>query len=949
MIRTTLLVASLLMVSGLAQAAVPMQIPLQGTLRDNAGAPVSEGTFEMTFTLYRDAEGTDSAWTTTREVTVQGGLFRAMLGEDTPVDPQLFTAEGSLWLGVAVEAEPELPLRPLASTPYALAAGEAAGLSCSGCVAPEALSEGALETIRTEAVAAGAAAGFAANAGELAYDDAAAALGATTVQTAIEQLKGLIDDSASTGGSGALNEGAGTISRISNQWGLPSYGTAVEYVHLMNPNPPKVLLHLYGGENTGFASSNNLIVSNSYTPNTYSGGANGQAGEDTLTVLNAGAFNQGDHILIHQTIGTNHGQWELNAVQAINSNSLKLAKALTHTYVSDTSGSTNNMQRAQVVIAASYNTFEVVNGGNVYPSSQLPSGSSDDYYGGIVYIRARQMTVKNGGTIHADHYGHPQNGWCSWNCQSPQGDSECGVNTSNTQTNNCSGGGGGASNSSSCSCSNGGGGGGNRTAGGNGVNTGCYSPGQGGNAKGAEGDGKLHFGGAGASGGYPHGGGASGGLVVIGADTFIVESGGRISANGQNGNGGSHGGVGGGAGGTVAIFANNIDTPDDTNSVAASGGSGGSSCGGNGGQGGEGWVLEQPPITGIVNQSYATGVEIWVDGQEITPTVGDPNGKGLPHWNAQDETWGGTGTEAWSSGPLDLTNAADWTLGEHTIEFKETGGAGGDLKAYLYMIQTFTESSPPVNDTCTTPVAIDLSEGPVVLSGTTEDVMGKTKATDANSAECGGAGGADVTYSITLTERSLINVATVSPFPMRMYLREGDCTEGEVVYCADGDFSTTPFEPGTYFLIVDSDEAQAKGDFTLAVSLTSATLPLNDTCDTAIDLIFSGVGIATHTSSTLYSLDQYSAFCGGEGGPDVVYSFEAGTGQGVEVTVASEDFEPVLHVYKGACATPDNLLTCSTAGSISIPAGLGGDYWLVVDSPGEAEWGNYDLTVTKSQ
>ena len=949
MIRTTLLAASLLMVSGLAQAAVPMHIPLQGTLRDNAGAPVSEGTFEMTFTLYRDAEGTDSAWTTTREVTVQGGLFRAMLGEETPVDPQLFSAEGGLWLGVAVEAEPELPLRPLASTPYALAAGDAAGLSCSGCVAPEALSEGALETIRAEAVAAGAAAGFAANAGELAYDDTAAALGATTVQTAIEELKALIDDSASTGGSGALNEGAGTISRISNQWGLPSYGSAVEYVHLMNPNPPKVLLHLYGGENTGFASSNNLIVSNSYTPNTYSGGANGQSGEDTLTVLNAGAFNQGDHILIHQTIGTNHGQWELNAVQAINSNSLKLAKALTHTYVSNTSGSTNSMERAQVVIAASYNTFEVVNGGNVYPSTSLSSSADNDYHGGIVYIRARQMTVKNGGTIHADHYGHRQNDWCSWGCQSPQGDSECGVNTSNTNGNNCSGGGGGSSNSSSCSCSTGGGGGANRTAGGNGGNTGCYSLGQGGNAKGSEGDGKLHFGGAGASGGYPHGGGEAGGLVVVGADTLIVESGGRISANGQNGNGGSHGGVGGGAGGTVAIFANNIDTPDDTTAIAASGGSGGSSCGGNGGQGGEGWVLEQPPVTGIVNQSYATGVEIWVDGQEITPAVGDPNGKGLPHWNAQEQAWGGTGTEPWSSGPLDLTNAADWTLGEHTIEFKETGGAGGDLKAYLYMIQTFTESTPPVNDTCTTPVAIDLTEGPVVLSGTTEDVMGKTKATDANSAECGGTGGADVTYSITLTERSLINVATVSPFPMRMYLREGDCTDGEVVYCADGDFSTTPLEPGTYFLIVDSDEEQAKGDFTLAVSLTSATLPLNDTCDTAIDLIFSGVGIATHTSSTLYSLDQYGAFCGGEGGPDVVYAFEAGTGQGVEITVTSDDFAPVLHVYKGGCATPDNLLTCSTAGSISVPAGLGGDYWLVVDSPGEAEWGNYDLTVTKSQ
>ena len=147
-----------LLMSGAAQAAVPMQIPLQGALRDNAGAPVSSGTFEMTFTLYRDAEGTDEAWTTTRTVTVQGGLFRAMLGEETPVDPQLFGAEGGLWLGVTVEQEPELPLRPLASTPYALAAGEAAGLSCSGCVSAEALSADATAALTDAAVSASMAA-----------------------------------------------------------------------------------------------------------------------------------------------------------------------------------------------------------------------------------------------------------------------------------------------------------------------------------------------------------------------------------------------------------------------------------------------------------------------------------------------------------------------------------------------------------------------------------------------------------------------------------------------------------------------------------------------------------------------------------------------------------------------------------------------------------------------
>ena len=51
-------------------------------------------------------------------------------------------------------------------------------------------------------------------------------------------------------------------------------------------------------------------------------------------------------------------------------------------------------------------------------------------------------------------------------------------------------------------------------------------------------------------------------------------------------------------------------------------------------------------------------------------------------------------------GPLDLTNVANWTLGEHTIEFKETGGAGvtkaTSTSFSLYRVD------PPVNDTCET-------------------------------------------------------------------------------------------------------------------------------------------------------------------------------------------------------------------------------------------------------
>jgi hypothetical protein len=362
------------------------------------------------------------------------------------------------------------------------------------------------------------------------------------------------------------------------------------------------------------------------------------------------------------------------------------------------------------------------------------------------------------------------------------------------------------------------------------------------------------------------------------------------------------------------------------------------------------WTVDN--TTGGWSRKSATkDVQVWVDGVDVTAALGDPNAKGAPSWSDTSETWGSNGLDAWSTGQLDLSNVADWTLGEHVVEIKETGGVGGELKAYVYVIYPFTESNPPVNDTCDAPVSLEVADGPVVVSGTTEDTMGKILATDSqNGGEgCSLEGGPDAIYRIDLAERSLINAAITSPFPASLYLRSGDCEDGEVVYCGGKTISTPPLEPGTYYLVIDGDTPGAKGDYALAASLTPALLPEYDTCETAVGLLFSNAGIATHTGSTLYSLDQYSAFCGGEDGPDVVYAFTAGTGEAVDVTVTSDEFEPVLHVYKGACAVPENLLTCSVNGQVQISAGLGGDYWLVVDSPGEAQWGAYDLTVSKTQ
>ena len=340
-----------------------------------------------------------------------------------------------------------------------------------------------------------------------------------------------------------------------------------------------------------------------------------------------------------------------------------------------------------------------------------------------------------------------------------------------------------------------------------------------------------------------------------------------------------------------------------------------------------------------------------VDGVDVTALVGDPNGKGEPHFNADNPSWGVNGVDGWSSGQLDLTNVADWTLGEHTVELTETGGKAGELKGYVYVIYPFTESTPPVNDTCDAPVSLEVADGPVVVSGTTEDTMGKILATDSqNGGEgCSSAGGPDAVYRIDVAERSLINAAITSPFPATLYVREGDCESGEVVYCGGKSISTNPLEPGTYYLIIDGDSAGAKGDYALAASLTPALLPDNDTCESAMELFFSNANIATDAGSTLYSLDQHEAWCGGAEGPEVVYKFTAPSGYKIDILVESEDFDPVLVLYSDGCGAEGTLRECVASNVVSTNPQPGGEYWLVIDSGGEAQWGPFDLTVSFTQ
>jgi hypothetical protein len=104
-------------------AGVPHLLSYQGVLADNLGDPVPDGTYQMTFSIYENATGGSALWSETRTVQVTDGRFSILLGNVTPIPPDVFLNGSERWLGVQVESDAEMtPRQRLASVAYAYVA-----------------------------------------------------------------------------------------------------------------------------------------------------------------------------------------------------------------------------------------------------------------------------------------------------------------------------------------------------------------------------------------------------------------------------------------------------------------------------------------------------------------------------------------------------------------------------------------------------------------------------------------------------------------------------------------------------------------------------------------------------------------------------------------------------------------------------------------------------------
>jgi hypothetical protein len=123
--RTILLFCALALCvsAGLAVADAPRLISYQGVLTNESGAPLPDGSYDLTFRLYEGETGGSALWTEPKILQTSHGVFNHTLGSVTALT---LAFDRTYYLGVTVGGDPELsPRTALTSSPYAIRASAA--------------------------------------------------------------------------------------------------------------------------------------------------------------------------------------------------------------------------------------------------------------------------------------------------------------------------------------------------------------------------------------------------------------------------------------------------------------------------------------------------------------------------------------------------------------------------------------------------------------------------------------------------------------------------------------------------------------------------------------------------------------------------------------------------------------------------------------------------------
>ena len=119
------LLALLLLMEGMHDvlAQVPARISFQSLTLDEAGTPLDDGSYEVTFRLYTEESGGQALWSETQTVAVTDGLLSTLIGAKEALD---LPFDKPYYLSVELDGEEETERVPLSSAAYSLLARDVA-------------------------------------------------------------------------------------------------------------------------------------------------------------------------------------------------------------------------------------------------------------------------------------------------------------------------------------------------------------------------------------------------------------------------------------------------------------------------------------------------------------------------------------------------------------------------------------------------------------------------------------------------------------------------------------------------------------------------------------------------------------------------------------------------------------------------------------------------------
>jgi len=133
-LKTRKIIVLLMLVLAPLIASTQHLLNFQGVINDNQGEPVTDGTYEVTFSIYETQAAETVFWEETQSVVTENGVFNCLLGSVTSLGE---LPQDEAFIEVHIGTEMLMPRVKIVNTAYSIQSKEASNAKLLGGLPPE--------------------------------------------------------------------------------------------------------------------------------------------------------------------------------------------------------------------------------------------------------------------------------------------------------------------------------------------------------------------------------------------------------------------------------------------------------------------------------------------------------------------------------------------------------------------------------------------------------------------------------------------------------------------------------------------------------------------------------------------------------------------------------------------------------------------------------------------